>query len=195
MNKENSLKLLKKAAASFMKGEYKRAMFYFGAVLEDDPENKEARMGMILSEMANRDSDEAQAIYEFYISLKENSKNSAEKIIEDFIDSMENEKSFVDDVIEDGFYEMENAVSYDDFKELVKSRGSFKEAFEDIMFSTKVIISKRDDFLDFLENLIENRFNDIAFAYLEDLSKLNMADPKIYKLFEKIKPMKLQNDS
>ena len=36
-----------------------------------------------------------------------------------------------------------DAINYEDFQLLIKQRGSFKVAFEDIMFSTKVAIEKK----------------------------------------------------
>ena len=48
-----------------------------------------------------------------------------------------------------------DAIKYEDFKKLIESRGSFRIAFEDIMFSTKVAIENKEDFFDFVDKLIE----------------------------------------
>lgn len=60
---------------------------------------------------------------------------------------------------------LENGIKYEDFIALIQSRGSFKEVFEDIMFSTKVIISRKEDFVDFLAKLIENGFVEVSLNY------------------------------
>ncbi len=46
-------------------------------------------------------------------------------------------------------------------------RGSFRVAFEDIMFSTKVAIENKEDFYDFVTKLIDNGFENTAYTYLE----------------------------
>ena len=47
------------------------------------------------------------------------------------------------------------SIPFADFMDAVR-RGGFKSVFEDIMFSTRVMIDNRDDFLEFLQNLIKN---------------------------------------
>ena len=49
----------------------------------------------------------------------------------------------------DEYFEEQDAISYEDFKKAVYKDGSFKKVFENIMFSTKVMISNKDDFLEF----------------------------------------------
>ena len=79
----------------------------------------------------------------------------------------------------------ENGIKYEDFMSLIQSRGSFKEAFEDIMFSTKVIISKKEDFVDFLAKLIENGFVEISLNYLENAVTLFPNDEQLISLIKK----------
>lgn len=187
MKKDNSNKtLLKKAAQAFMNGEFKKAMFYYNSVLKNEPDNKEAKIGIILSDIASEGNIEAQEIFDYYIALKEENDENSEKVIEDFIESIDRDSDFIPNIATINMYDMEDAILYSDFKQLVKSRGDFKQAFEDIMFSTKVIINKKDDFLSFLNDLIDNGFEEMALSYLEDAAKLYRADPKIYRLFEKL---------
>lgn len=187
MKKDNSNKtLLKKAAQAFMNGEFKKAMFYYSSVLKNEPDNKEAKIGIILSDIASEGNIEAQEIFDYYIALKEENDENSEKVIEDFIESIDRDSDFIPNIATINMYDMEDAILYSDFKQLVKSRGDFKQAFEDIMFSTKVIINKKDDFLNFLNDLIDNGFEEMALSYLEDAAKLYRADPKIYRLFEKL---------
>lgn len=80
----------------------------------------------------------------------------------------------------------ENGIKYEDFMRLIQSRGSFKEAFEDIMFSTKVIISKKEDFVDFLAKLIENGFVEISLNYLENAVTLFPNDEQLLSLIKKV---------
>jgi hypothetical protein len=80
----------------------------------------------------------------------------------------------------------ENAISYEDFQSIVSQRGDFKRAFEDIMFSTKVIISEKKDFINFLESLVSNGFDEIALNYLESASSIFPSSKKIRDLFDKL---------
>jgi len=80
----------------------------------------------------------------------------------------------------------ENAISYEDFQNIVKERGEFRRAFEDIMFSTRVIISEKKDFISFLDSLVTNGFNDMALNYLESASSIFPSNKKIRDLFDKL---------
>ena len=80
----------------------------------------------------------------------------------------------------------ENAISYDDFQKIVEKRGEFKRAFEDIMFSTKVVISDKKDFMNFLDSLVSNGFNEMALNYLESASAIFPSSKKIRDLFDKL---------
>ncbi len=196
MRKKYSKKmLLKKANKAFLNGEYKKAIFYFSLVLKQEPQNKEAKIGVLLSDIALEGNDDALSLYDYYLLLKEEKNERAEKIIEDLIETTDNNIEMITNIFNDNLIELEEGISYEDFKTLIKSRGSFKRAFEDIMFSTKVIISDKRDFFDFLEALIDNGFDKMALTYLEDASMLYPSDSKIFELFEKIKPVDIHNDS
>ena len=54
-----------------------------------------------------------------------------------------------------------SGITYRDFRVLCLERG-FKEAFENLIFSTKIIFTARDDFYQFLQDLIANGFEHIA---------------------------------
>ena len=83
-----------------------------------------------------------------------------------------------------------DGITYDDFLTLVKEKGNFKEVFENIMFSTKVVITSKEDLIDFIIKLSENGFRDMALSYLDDMSNIFPQDQEIlelYKLFQKDK--------
>jgi hypothetical protein len=60
------------------------------------------------------------------------------------------------------------------------------------MFSTKVIITKKEDFIEFLDILIENGYYDMAFNYLENALNIFPIDKQLRQLFEKLS-QKTQN--
>ena len=182
-------KFKERAKNSFFKREYKEALMNFSLALKEAPGDRESKIGAILSDMANENEEQAQALFEYYEFSKENENENAEDIIEDIIDSVDFSIDSITELLSESIEEklvMENGIAYEDFIELIKIRGNFKRAFEDIMFSTRVMIHKKEDFVDFLEKLIQNGFIDISLSYLESASALFPNDLKIRELFKKI---------
>jgi hypothetical protein len=62
------------------------------------------------------------------------------------------------------------------------------------MFSTRVIITQKEDFIDFLDNLIENGFSEMALTYLESALGAFPTDKMLRKLLKKLaKGKKVEN--
>ena len=86
---------------------------------------------------------------------------------------------------DDESLEEQNAISYADFMDAVR-RGGFKSTFEDIMFSTRVMIDNRDDFLEFLQNLIKNDFIEMGLNYIESAAAMFAGDERLNALSKPI---------
>ena len=86
--------------------------------------------------------------------------------------------------------EYSDGIRYSDFLDLVKSRGNFKKAFEDIMFSTKVVITDKDQFIDFVTRLAEEGFDEMALNYLDATTSLFGDDQDVLALYNVVKGMK-----
>ena len=82
--------------------------------------------------------------------------------------------------------EFEDGILYSDFKKIVVDGADFRETFENIMFSTRVIITQKDDFVDFLDRLIENDFAEMALTYLENALSIYPSDKLLRKLLKKL---------
>ena len=82
--------------------------------------------------------------------------------------------------------EYEDGILYSDFKKLIDDGGDFKEVFENIMFSTRVIITKKEDFIDFLEKLIAHGFSEMALSYLENALSVYPTEKALRKLLKKL---------
>ena len=54
------------------------------------------------------------------------------------------------------------------------------------MFSTRVIITEKEDFLDFLDKLIEHGFSEMALTYLENALSVYPTDKLLTKLLKKL---------
>jgi tetratricopeptide (TPR) repeat protein len=180
---------LTQANESFLKSDFQKALEKFAVVLQNYPNSKEAYNGVILSEMALSGEGGAEAIYEYYEILKEEDKESADEIIGEILQNMDGSLDKIGQLLSEPFkdkLEYEDGILYEDFKNLVADGENFKEIFENVMFSTKVIITNKEDFLDFLENLIEHNFAQMALSYLENALSLYPSDKLLIKLFEKI---------
>lgn len=189
MSTISKYKILTKANDSFTKSEYKKALDEFAIVLQDYPNSKEAYNGVILSEMAMSGESGAEALFDYYEILKEDDKEEADKIMSDILENMDGTLEKLSDVFSQPLrdrLEFEDGILYQDFKNILDGGASFRETFENIMFSTRVIITKKEDFLDFLDNLIENGFGEMALTYLENALGAYPSDKLLRKLLKKL---------
>jgi len=179
----------KNGIEKFYAKNFSEAMLQFALALSDDPQSKEARIGAILCDMAMHNEEQAMALFEYYILTKENGAEDCEEVMEEIINSVEEHSDKIAHLFTENDLEArinaENGIKYEDFMTLIQSRGSFKEAFEDIMFSTKVIISKKEDFVDFLSKLIDNGFIEMSLNYLESAVTLFPNDEQLLSLIKK----------
>jgi len=182
-------KILTQAKESFSKAEYKIALEKFAEVLQSYPHSKEAYNGVILSEMAMSGESGAEALFDYYEILKEEDKEQADAIMSAILKDMDGSLEKLGEVFAQPLrqrLELEDGILYSDFKALLDEGGDFKEIFENIMFSTRVIISEKDDFLDFLERLIENGFTEMALTYLENALSVFPSDKPLRKILKKL---------
>ncbi|OIP53399.1 MAG: hypothetical protein AUK54_09260 [Helicobacteraceae bacterium CG2_30_36_10] len=189
MSTISKYKILSQANDSFSKSEYKRALEKFAMVLQNYPNSKEAYNGVILSEMAMSGEGGAEALFDYYEILKENDKEEADNIMNDILHDLDGNLEKLSEVFAEPLrsrLEFEDGILYQDFKDIIDSGKSFKETFENIMFSTRVIITKKEDFLDFLDNLIENGFAEMALTYLESALSVYPSDALLRKLLKKL---------
>lgn len=166
---------------NFRLAKFSQAQMYFSLAYESN-KDKDMLFFVQLCSLAQHNPDEARVLFEFYISNNKFNKNG-----EEFDEILEDLESNFKDNLE---LEEENAISYEDFMRAVSREGSFKKVFESIMFSTKVMINNRDDFLKFLENLIKNGFFEIGENYLEGAGVIFSGDERINALWQELKKRK-----
>lgn len=182
-------KTLSQAKESFSKSDYKSALEKFASVLQNFPNSKEAYNGVILAEMALSGEGGAEALFDYYEILKEEDKEQADTIMSTILQNMDGSLERLREVFAEPLrdrLEYEDGILYKDFKAVIDSGESFKETFENIMFSTKVIITEREDFIDFLDNLIEHGFAEMALSYLENALSVYPSDKLLRKLLKKL---------
>lgn len=179
-------KHLKLAHDKFDQREYDSAMLHYALVLEKDPQNKEARAGVLLTEMAMSHEEGAEALFDYYTVLRSSDKELADEVIEEIITSMDGGLEKIGSVLEslkESDMIAEEGISYTDFKSLVEDTGDFKRTFENIMFSTRVVITSKDDFIDFLEQLVANGFHEMAANYIENAAQTFPGDERIESIY------------
>ena len=182
-------KILTQAKDSFSKAEYKNALEKFAQVLQNYPNSKEAYNGVILSEMAMSGEGGAEALFDYYEILREDDKESADLIMGDILQNMDGSLEKLSEVFAQPLrtrLEFEDGILYSDFKKLLDDGAEFKETFENIMFSTRVVITQKEDFIDFLGRLIENNFSEMALTYLENALSIYPGDLTLRKLLKKL---------
>jgi tetratricopeptide (TPR) repeat protein len=189
MSTLSKYKILTQARESFSKAEYKTALEKFAAVLQNYPNSKEAYNGAILSEMAMSGESGAEALFDYYEILKEEDKEQADIIMSEILHDMDGSIEKLTKVFAEPLrdrLEYEDGILYSDFKTLIDQGADFKETFENIMFSTRVIITRKEDFIDFLDRLIEHDFAEMALTYLENALSVYPSDKLLLKLLKKL---------
>ncbi|QFR48463.1 hypothetical protein FJR48_01475 [Sulfurimonas lithotrophica] len=187
-------KILSQAKDSFSKAEFDVALKKFATVLQNYPNSKEAYNGVILSEMAMSGEGGAEALFDYYEILKEEDSEQADVIMADLLSNMDGAIDTLGEMFAEPIrdrLEYEDGILYSDFKKIIEEGATFKETFENIMFSTRVIITDKEDFLEFLDSLIEHGFNKMAINYLEGALSAYPSDEKLRNLLTKLSQGKM----
>jgi len=189
------MQLLKKAESEFLSKNYQKALIEYSLVLQNDANNQDAKAGVYLCDVGLENSEEAQALFEYYYAIKEESSDAL-GVIEALIDSLMTTQSKLQELLSDPLQEQleySDGIRYEDFMRLVQDRGSFKQAFEDIMFSTKVVITDKEEFIDFVKSLASEGFDDMALSYLDATSGLFGNDQDVLELYNVLKGKSSEN--
>jgi hypothetical protein len=192
MAKVTQTLLLQRAENAFLKGEFDNALRSYGLILKDYPSLDEAKVGAYLSDLGAENQEEAHALFDYYQVIKDE-KDNAVDIIDGLIENLDSSKQLIQELLLDPIEEQieyGDGIRYSDFLTLVEERGSFKKTFEDIMFSTKVVISNKDEFIDFVKKLSQEGFSEMALGYLDSSSKLFGNDQEVLALYHVIREVK-----
>lgn len=192
MSKVNPNRLLQRAEEEFLQGDFQMALQTYGMLLKDYPGMDEAKVGVYLSDLGTESAEEAQALFDYYHLIKEERENAAD-IIDGLIESLSTTKMQLSELLVDPLQEQVEygeGIRYSDFLDLVESRGSFRKAFEDIMFSTKVVITDKDQFIDFVTRLAKEGFDEMALNYLDATASLFGDDQDVLALYHVVKGLK-----
>jgi len=190
--------LLKDAHSYFSISEYDKALFLYSQVLSLEPKNIEYQLYCIFCDLGYESDEKAQTLFDYFIVAKDEDFEKAVNYVQDVINAYDGDNTKMMGLLKDistTNVEALNAIEYTDFMELVQNRGSFKEAYQDIMFSTKVAITTKDDLIDFIGKLIENNFDKTAYSYLDGFNEFFSYDDDLTELYEKLGKKNIDNKS
>lgn len=189
MKSTNIKKTLKQANELFLAGRYSEALREYSLALKDDPDSKEAYNGAILSDMAMSGESAGEALFDYYTILRNEDIEIADTIISEILQTMDGTIDQLSELFQESMkqrLDYEDGIMYDEFKELVKNESDFNRIFENIMFSTRVIITEKEDFVDFLDNLIDHGYQEMALSYLESALGVYPNDRQLRNLLRRL---------
>ena len=190
----NEDRLLNEANSFFTQRKFEKALFLYSQLSSNFPQNKEYPIYALFCDIASEDEEKAVSLYDYFSIVKDENLEEAIRYVEDVINAYDGDIDKMMEILKElssSTIESLDAIRYEDFKKLIESRGSFRIAFEDIMFSTKVAIENKDDFFDFVTKLIDNDFNSTAYTYLDGFNEYFSYDKEIEKLYKKLEEKKL----
>lgn len=190
--------LLQQGHSFFSAKQYDKALFIYSQVIADAPTNTEYQIYCLLCDVGFENDQKAQSLFDYFTVSKEIDFQEAVTHVQDVLNAFDGDNEQISNLLKDISHnnvESLNAIEYQDFMNLVASRGSFKEAYQDIMFSTKVAITSKDDLVDFINQLIENNFNKTAYSYLDGFNEFFSYDEDLLKLYEKLGRKNIDNKS
>lgn len=183
--------LIKKGFKAFSNAEYKIALGLFSDALFLDKDDLGAKIGLLLSDMATDFPNEAHGFFQLYETMTNTQPRAAKLKIQhqvlDLIHSFDNNLNKMCNILQDednAQAENIDGILYRDFKKMCQEK-NFKEIFENLMFSTKIIFTNKNDFCDFLDLLVENNFYEMSINYIENMPTIAMYDKKINQILKK----------
>ncbi len=189
----NESRLLNEANSFFLERKFDKALFLYSQLSSNFPSNKEYPVYALFCDIATEDEEKALSLFDYFSVAKDENIEEALSYVEDTINAYDGDVDKMMEILSDltnSTVDNLDAIRYEDFKKLIESRGSFKVAFEDIMFSTKVAIESKEDFFDFVNRLIDNDFNSTAYSYLDGFNEYFAYDTKIEELYKKLEEKK-----
>ena len=185
----NENRVLNDAHSLFAQRRFEKALFLYSLLVDNFTQKDEYKIYALFCDIALEDASKAIALFDYFTILKDDDLQEAIDYVKGVIKAYDGDIDKMMMLLKELNVTTVNqldAINYSDFKKLVEQRGSFKVAFEDIMFSTKVAIESKDDFYDFVTKLIDNGFNNMAYNYLEGFNEYFIHDKEIVKLYKRL---------
>jgi len=183
--------LLTRAEEQFTSGKYENALRTYGLLLKEYPTDSDAQIGVFLCDIGMESADEAQALFDYYQIIK-NEQDDASEVMVNLLSTLDVSQGQVAELLSSAVdkAEYKDGIGYQDFLKFIEERGDFKRAFEDVMFSTRVILKNKEEYVLFITELIEKGQTELATQFLDSLSNSFADDQEIYALYHKLKEQK-----
>lgn len=183
----------RKAKLAFNKRQYLYVLeiLSYAQILLDCLNEKESlHLNMLgtLADMALEYEDEARALFEYYQVIYNKNNQEAEKIILEMVENFDKNLYALNLAIwslQEAEVDKNDGILYEDF-EIHSAKVGFKEAFEDLMFSSKIVFTSKSEFLIFVRNLVKFGFEEIAINYFENAGNLLFYDKDFMRLYQQI---------
>lgn len=180
--------LLTRAEEQFTLGKYENALTTYGLLLKEYPEHSDTQIGVFLCDIGMESGEEAQALFDYYQIIKNEQEDAAEVMV-NLLSTLDTSKDRITELLnlDVDRIEYKDGIGYQEFLEFIDERGDFKRAFEDVMFSTRVILKNREEYIAFINTLIEKEQKKLAIEFLDSLGNTFVKDQEIYALYHKLK--------
>lgn len=180
--------LLTRAEEQFSLGKYQSALTTYGILLKEYPKNSDAQVGVFLCDIGLESGDEAQALFDYYKIIK-NEQDNAGEIMINLLSTLDTSNNQLNKLLKSDKDKIEykDGIEYKDFLRFIDARGDFKQAFEDVMFSTHIILRNKEEYMEFIEELIKRGQKELALQFLDSSSGNFHKNQEIYALYHKIK--------
>src|SRR5574344_725640 len=185
----NENRVLNDAHSLFAQRRFEKALFLYSLLVDNFPQKDEYKIYALFCDIALEDASKAIALFDYFTILKDDDLQEAIDYVKGVIKAYDGDIDKMMMLLKELNLTTVNqldAINYSDFKKLIEQRGSFKVAFEDIMFSTKVAIESKDDFYDFVTKLIDNGFSNMAYNYIDGFNEYFINDKEIVKLYKRL---------
>ncbi len=165
---------VKIALESFEKKDYLFALNMYSNAIKEDSENEEAKVGILLCDMAMYDDEEnARNLLDYYFIIKnaddeENAFDIISNIVNDNMEKSESITNVINLAIQEK-YESINGILFNDFLDIFEKNGKDRVILENILFSTKIIINDKNDLASFVSLAVKYGFKNISDNYLDSL--------------------------
>ncbi|PAF43452.1 histidine kinase [Helicobacter sp. 11S03491-1] len=183
--------LIHRGFKAFINGDYKLALGFFSDALLLDKDDLNAKIGLLLSDMAIDFPKEAHGLHDLYQTMSNTQPRSAkakiQKQILELIHSFDAGLNKMSGLLYDEDATKADSIDgilYKDFKKMCQNH-NFKETFQNLMFSTKIVFTNKNDFYDFLDLLVENDFYEMSINYIENMHNITAYDKKINEILRK----------
>ncbi|MDR0665630.1 MAG: hypothetical protein LBF86_08955 [Helicobacteraceae bacterium] len=165
---------------------FNSASLLFRRALAIKRDNRSAMEGLLIADFCLRRAEFAARIAETYAAARAIDPKNAKRLALGLIEAIEAEESKNGAELEQ-FLTLQNGIDYNEFLTLLDASPSFADLFEKVSRSTNVYISRKKDWYDLLERLIESGYFEIAYRFIESASPLVGIDDRARALLVKLR--------